>query len=54
MTEYQRGLYDGMRIAQDHAWISTHDGWFVTNPLIVWENAEKELADAVDKSKQPQ
>jgi hypothetical protein len=33
----------GFEIAQENAWISTHDGRNVTDPRIDWEKAQKQL-----------
>lgn len=40
-------LHDGFNIAEDHAEVSTWDGWHVTDPRIDWHDARKALEDRI-------
>lgn len=50
----ERSLREGFELAQREAWVSTHDGWHITEPTIDWESARRELEERIASLRAPE
>ncbi len=46
-SDIEKAMREGFQVAENFAWISTHDGWATTAPCIDWDKARAKLVEQV-------